>query len=695
MTTQYAKAQFQDYYPLENQGPVPPTFQSVSYNKVNKTSSDLRLEKDEKRRVTKSKEAFLFNSNYLLDRLLLSGKVVFNDPVGIYVNQVAAKIYQIRPDLKDQIEIYVVKSSKVNAFTTQRGVILITLGMIAQLENEAQLAYVLCHEMIHFQKDHGMKKHLHDYNLKNKRSYGYQNQLLVRSNYSKENEYEADREGFAIYEQLGYQVTNLDGVFRVLQYSYLPFDEIAFDYAFLESKHLKIPKKYQLTNVSTINTEDEYDDSKSSHPNVKNRMQRLSGLIDSSQQQSTQIFLVSKNKFVQAQRVARFELSRLLLADFDLKKSLYNTFLLSELYGSNLYTNKMLVKSLYTYSRVRNNFYGEQPGDSPYEDVEGESQRVFYLLEKMSSPDLAILATLKSWESYLATGDQTLKTYAYSSLKNLIIENDKDHSNFFKRNRSEVLETLDTLIKSTDTKYEKIEKKNLIKRVQNDDSFDFAFVDLFKNTEFQLAFDSCLVMAKELEAIPNEEVLRIKKVNPSNISDKNNLSINKFIALEPFYSSDPQKREDESRFSKLEIKKSQLRDLYRNVALKTGLKIELISNKEMNQSSANKFNELSILSSWIREWTHTNELDDYINSNTEYLKMFQTKYKTNYILWSGYDHIEKHMRHYTTMYFVLFDMSKNQEVMVKSVHLQRKDRIPLLNRKLQKIFEEIAANSVR
>jgi len=73
----------------------------------------------------------------------MSGRVLFGDPVSEYVNTVADKLLENEPELRSKLRFYCLKSNVTNAFATNQGMIFVTLGLIAQLENEAQLAQVL------------------------------------------------------------------------------------------------------------------------------------------------------------------------------------------------------------------------------------------------------------------------------------------------------------------------------------------------------------------------------------------------------------------------------------------------------------------------------------------------------------------------------------------------------------------------
>ena len=92
----------------------------------------------------------MLESGFAIDDILQSGLVLFNDPTTIYVNKVLEQLpITDRKLIKKNPRAYVLNSSAVNAFATDQGIIFVTLGLLASLQNEAQLAFILSHELIH------------------------------------------------------------------------------------------------------------------------------------------------------------------------------------------------------------------------------------------------------------------------------------------------------------------------------------------------------------------------------------------------------------------------------------------------------------------------------------------------------------------------------------------------------------------
>lgn len=80
------------------------------------------------------------------------GSVYQNPRVQEYVNRLGQ---QLIPDDSDKLYSFKVIFNPIpHAYTLSTGTIFISTGMISLLDNEAQLAYVLAHEMTHIYKDH-------------------------------------------------------------------------------------------------------------------------------------------------------------------------------------------------------------------------------------------------------------------------------------------------------------------------------------------------------------------------------------------------------------------------------------------------------------------------------------------------------------------------------------------------------------
>jgi tetratricopeptide (TPR) repeat protein len=91
-----------------------------------------------------------------VDRQFQKKGMVFQDPeVTAYVRNVADRLIGEResPELV-KYQIYVLRDTMVNAFAMPNGSIYVNTGLLAALENEAQFASVLSHEISHVERRH-------------------------------------------------------------------------------------------------------------------------------------------------------------------------------------------------------------------------------------------------------------------------------------------------------------------------------------------------------------------------------------------------------------------------------------------------------------------------------------------------------------------------------------------------------------
>ena len=110
--------------------------------------------RDDYRKVVKEASDDIFNSirySALLDPVL--------EP---YVQQVFARIQKANPQLP-AARLVLSRNPEPNAHAAANGTVMLNLGLLPRLENESQLAYILCHELAHIvcrHLDKGIKARL-------------------------------------------------------------------------------------------------------------------------------------------------------------------------------------------------------------------------------------------------------------------------------------------------------------------------------------------------------------------------------------------------------------------------------------------------------------------------------------------------------------------------------------------------------
>lgn len=151
-----------------------------------------------------------------------AGLIYQDEKLESYLNNVVARLQPQTAPADLEIRVKVIKNAYLNAFAYPNGMIYIHTGLLARMDNEAQLAVVLAHEITHCTHRHALRVFRH---FKDKRSFltGVQQALMANkglqklsgtigltgslagvSGYARELEAEADRVGIELMARAGY-----------------------------------------------------------------------------------------------------------------------------------------------------------------------------------------------------------------------------------------------------------------------------------------------------------------------------------------------------------------------------------------------------------------------------------------------------------------------------------------------------------
>lgn len=172
------------------------------------------------------KEIYEWRSDAIAD-MMKSSAILTAPEAHTYLQSVLKNIVNNNPELKN-IDLRVVFNRDIvpNAFSVGEGTVIVNAGFFIYLDNEAQLAFTLCHELAHQYLEHSNKKIrntielMHSDEVKKeskalaKQEYGQGQKLeelvkkysFMRGRFSREAETEADRIGLQFMKRSGYDV---------------------------------------------------------------------------------------------------------------------------------------------------------------------------------------------------------------------------------------------------------------------------------------------------------------------------------------------------------------------------------------------------------------------------------------------------------------------------------------------------------
>jgi predicted Zn-dependent protease len=186
--------------------------------------------------VLQADEGQIWQESRELEQHLDQSGLPYQEPALLaYLNTIAARLGQATPTGgKLQFTVKVIRSPLLNAFALPHGVIYIHTGLLAKLENEAQLATLLGHEMTHIVQRHVVKEWRHIENttavlaslgiidspmsgLGPASLLGAVGALTAISGYSQEKETEADQGALKLLLQGGYDPREALRLFQHIQ----------------------------------------------------------------------------------------------------------------------------------------------------------------------------------------------------------------------------------------------------------------------------------------------------------------------------------------------------------------------------------------------------------------------------------------------------------------------------------------------
>ncbi|MBP5327020.1 MAG: M48 family metallopeptidase [Bacteroidales bacterium] len=442
----------------------------------------------------------ILKASFHIHQMMMSGRILYGDPITNMVNRIADTLLADYPSLRNQLRFYTIKSSDVNAFATGQGMIFVCTGLVAHVEDEAQLAFILSHEIVHYLRKHSLEdisRRKHDSDDIDAETQEMRD-FIKFHNRSREMETEADSMGIAMfYLNSPYRKDVIDGVFDVLQYGYLPFDDLVFDTAYFNSPYFQIDRGCFLDHVDPISARDDYNDSLSTHPNILKRRTATTMIMGSAVGGKSYV-VTTQQSFEEIRTLARFENVRQSLISSDYVRAFYDCYLLKKRYPDNPFVERSMCQALYGLSKYKTYTQTSQVvGD--YKNFEGEVQQCYYMFRCLRSDDLNRIAARHLWQSRRRFPSDSVIAAMCDDLFADLYEKHNMAPSYFSATPPAV--TQDDTVSANLSKYERLKRKKQRQNSANINSYVFTDL-LMGDSEFVTYLNSHLTphSAKENKA---------------------------------------------------------------------------------------------------------------------------------------------------------------------------------------------------
>ena len=621
----------QNYEPLQCRGRLPLDFTLSPINKYERLSRDISNRARKSGRETE--EQFYLESSFIIDDLLKSGKVLFNDPVTNYINQVADSLLTNEPKLRKKLRFYAVRSTAINAFATHEGIIFINLGLLARLEDEAQLAFILAHEIVHYKEKHALNIFANEIRKTNSKALGFSSNtgqgtgLFSKQKFSKELEIQADEKGFLLFKNSNYSLETISGLFDVLSYSHMPFGNAAFDRHFFETDYLKFPDHLFLDEVKeTIATG--HEDHHSTHPGLNKRKSLIDGQVETVEKNDDrEISLVSGRLFTQLQKKTRYDLPYLYLNENKFYDAIYSAYLLLENGEKSIFLEKCILKGLQSFTYYRNAKQSDKV-ERNHDYVQGEIQQLYYFINSLKNDELSILSLEYAWQLHRKhPNDEELKSIV-DGLCQEMVDFHYDKLDYFYQQPPKFSSRISTNQASSN---EHPTWKN--------DFAKYAFVKYLQEPAFISLFQECKKnkhFAIQKNNDQEQNAARKKHKSRIELEEGKALGIGKVMIINPHYVKYDTRKPDSNQKLYVEsedARKDFRKKIWKNAGL-VDLRAEILDMKNLNVVDAKKYNDITVMNEWFNQQMDF-EYFDMPSFNQERANAIAERYNTDYFVWMG------------------------------------------------------------
>lgn len=361
------------------------------------------------------REIYKERFEYIAD--ILAHKGIITDPAAIlYIQKLVDEIVRNNPELnKLQPRVYLYKAWWPNASSLGEGTILFNAGALYKLRNEAQLAFILCHELAHLYLDHSNKAIQHYVQTVYSDEFQKELKHIARQTYeknrmldeleksfsfksrkhSRDKEREADSMAVEFMKNTRFQLSEATEALALLdkldedKYNYdIPLQELFHhpSYPFKPS-WIKQSTGFFGSDREPTEAERQKSDTLKTHPDCKKRVAWIQPLVDRYQKPNGALF-IDEPAFTAWQRKLDFEIIAYQYDRNQVSLALYQTLQTLKVYPNDPWLLAMAGNCLHKMYQAQKNHELGRIVDLPSPYMDKKYKRFLEFIQNLSLNDL-------------------------------------------------------------------------------------------------------------------------------------------------------------------------------------------------------------------------------------------------------------------------------------------------------------------
>lgn len=342
-----------NFTPTTVQGEIPAIYQWNKEQYYTQPFTHLSASGVDQEKIESFRELYRAN----LYSLFWSGNVLFGDEYSVYLNQIKDKVLEANNMslLKTAITCYAWKTNEIVPKTLIDGSVLVPIKLIAKTESEAQLAFLISHEISSYQQIVNKEYALF---LKTTGSLSQKSGLFdilseFNSNFVK-NESSDDLNGYKLYQKTDYNQEDALDLLLIMQFSSLDYGETKITPSFFNTKYGEIPLAFFENLSEDIETDVAEIESTKNAEKYETRIEKLGELIDF--EIGKKFMILSAEKFKELSMTSKFECQLIHVENKNYIKAMNESYALLELYPENEFLQDCLIGSLYALAKSETSF---------------------------------------------------------------------------------------------------------------------------------------------------------------------------------------------------------------------------------------------------------------------------------------------------------------------------------------------------